>query len=1038
MANCWSIEVLDTVVMPAHWQEDGRVFVDMDEESELTEEIDQIRLIKGGLNLIDGTFSVKVPYTERNHLLFRGKVDVHIVDQEFTSYKVQVVANGVLQGYNYLSVESKNDASASYKITLTDQKENPLLLAEGKRLCDITFGDTSNIWGVGVFTLSKEGIEAQFANNSYTDGDPGYFWGFAWYGKLFYEGRFTAQDLRPWYSPLYLLREGFKSIGYKFDSAVLETPLFRKAWAYLSDNKYGGNSSESLDRYKFLVQNTSGNTLGVLTDGQGSARDFPLTEVYDNVDGFDITRNIYEFPAHMDMEIVIEYDIDVSNADRNSKVSMQFIYAETEISALLDPIVYTGSAGKGLKVLVDATFDLSVDEQDRYVGRVSGVATRFENYGASLDQVFIPRGWPVITGDDGVIINKLKIYNRPIRKRYGDNQFIHMGDPIDCDINLYDLLKGMQHLVGGYIDIDLNNNKVSLEIPYDADLFGATVEGYLNEEETQDLSHAIMSTSQALSVPKKTQARYKKVGFKKSTDAYIKSILEYDADNNPYDKAIDLGDEYKESTEKIRNPLFEPTLLNEVVEASQDYPVHLPMLLDSRNEPGEEASHSYDIGPRICLSTPMVTQLYTDSDGVWIGTVGLNWYNEVLNEFPFFFNSMVDKNFTITPTVDEKLVYGDEDDDLWSIVLSAHLTSEILSQIVKFQIYFNPSEMALFIRYNAIAIQYGYEYIFGFMKSLRYNHCTGRGSLTMSVPIERHVINSGVIVATDLRQNCEANQPTLLFSRTGSNDVFTLGGSSVSVVTNVVFKKQEANAITGYIKGEAWVSLTNTTSISTNQPIQNTPKYRVSMQVSYDDCDDQIRTILVDECAHFIGVTLQSVFELLGKKPRVRINLNESVLIGSVTSITCTVSVNGAATAYYSIHIGTLVGPYVDIDFDVADNFIIQTLVIDFDNGCQYTLPNPLAETIDSYEKNAGVVESATITCQQVSFGGGGRYIPVLSNVMLSKEPSATIIMYRNDNTDVFGEVWNSVGVGPVGDNPEFQALFIFDDGQVGVPWVSC
>ena len=1027
MSKCYTIEIVSVVDVPVNLLINDRVYLDTlpQLEGPIIEEFDQIELDEENNNIIDGVLSFEIPYSPINDVVCRAKTDAHITDQKFTNYEIICTCKGEILEYRYLTVESKSDKNQTYTVTLTARNNHPLLLANNLPISDITYN---------TFILNKANIEAQWDKWTYEDGDDGFFWGFAYYGKLFYGDRFEAIDMRPMYSPLHMLREGFLNLGWKFESPILESNKFRRTWMYLSDNKYGNNSQAALDRYKFLVKMTEDTVWDGTQYSNTAPRAVTLVEEFDNNNSFLFNSIYYVPPSIYDMEFTLEYEIDVSNVTNRNQ---QFHLDIKQFSP--NNFIFNTQEG-GVTSLIDniLTFDLSVDEDNVYKGSHTGRMTKNPlNFG-------ITGVWPTITGIDGMIIKKFRFYNRPIRQTYFENMAINMSQPLSTDIELGDVLKGVQHIVGGIFSIDWANNTITLDLPFDASPFSIddlgvptaeNINGYLKDGQSQEITQNIVQKTQELTVPDKETERYKVYGFKKTTDAYIKSISDYDKDTMPYDKKVDLGEEFTEETKELRNPLFEPTLLGELIPPAVSVPVHLPFLVDNFGE--DEPRHSYDIGPRIFQAIPATQQTYYDDEGNSKGVAKLRWYDEELTEYPIFYHSIVENNFVLATTTDY-FVYGDIAGDFWSLFLARQKLSTLLSQVIQFDTYFNVSDYDLLNRDLSTIVKYNGEYIVGFIQAQTQNRCTGFGTLTLRIPIESAVANDGSLVDIISTDPCLQNNPKIVFSQVPGTDTFTLGGNNNSVVSSVDFYKRDADANDEFTG--AFVSIPNATAISADVSPVPTVRYQIKMEVDYDDdCPTLTEMYTVNTCLNMTDPVIQDVFDVIKKKNAARINLNNSIFNGTISTITCQVKIDGMAPQAYVIDTVTLVGPYLVVDDQITPNFEISTLDITFTDGCSYSLQNTISKTVKNLEKNAGKIVSGELSYTDVDPIAGGRYIPDIGQIFLSKQPESVIIQYKNDNTTEYGETWDRIGTGPVGDNACFKAIFLFDNGDMdSTDWVVC
>ena len=369
--GCYSIEILNISGIPENLEKDGRVFLDTLPDEPIEEKIDQIRLDDDGNNNIDDLISIEIPYGGINDLICRPKVDVGIENQDYSPYEIIFIAKGVPLPYGYLTVEGKNDKDQRYTVSITTEKEHPLILANKLKVRDIPtdqlfpWAGPSNDW----FQLTKVNLEAQFTNARYQDNHAGHWWIFNWYGKTFEIDRFTAMDLRPMLSPLHVLRRGFEHLGYTFSSEVLATDDFREYWLHLTDATYGGNTEVNLERYKFLAQIPNSY---IYEGNEVELSDIVYTnnEDYKVGDLIYVGRYQYVVPAKVARQnFYIEYDIDVSNiVDRDGRITIQLLSFD-----LLDHLNDLNLTG-GTPDFVEEdsiTFDLSFDEDENYKGRYS-------------------------------------------------------------------------------------------------------------------------------------------------------------------------------------------------------------------------------------------------------------------------------------------------------------------------------------------------------------------------------------------------------------------------------------------------------------------------------------------------------------------------------------------------------------------------------------------------------------------------------------------------------------------------------------------
>lgn len=1022
------IQVASPIELPSHLLQDDKIYLDLPGDMDFEEVIAPLAVNSDGDILVDGVLSIELNYSEVNNLVLRPYIDAHISGQQFDPIDILCYVHGTLTQYTQLKVESKDDKLQLFSCALISSDSHPLTLADKLKLYKVgevswPFGNppaTDN--GLGVFILNKANLESQFANNEYLDGNDGFLWGFNWYGKTYHNNKFTAIDLRPLYSVLWMARRGFQQLGWTLQSDILESSIFRKAWMYLSDDTYGGNYDENLDKYKFLVENTSQQAASTQYASIYGRKRILMTEKFDNNNMWEADQYVLFAPAYLTQDLHFEFEFDVRNVIRTKTIKISIVYIDLEeIQAA--PVFSTTQA----HVLVDTTIDLSQDEEKVYRGDVVGVFDVNANPLGLMSYI-----WVVIDMPDETIINSIKFYNTPRRLRYYEGQYIKMDQPISREPSFGDMMRGIQHLISGVYDIDWVNQIIRLETPYGAKFDGVEVDGLFDELTPQDLTEIVIGKTHKSVAPILDISRTYKYGFKNSTDAYIRSLKKFEGEDQPFDRTIDLGEKYTEGVTTNRNPFFEPTLLNEQHLISGTFPVHLAQLVDNIPTQGSNyAQFSYDIGFRILMAMPAGQQMYKRDDGTDVGDVVIKWYDENLIEYPFFYNSIVGENFRmITAPTTPSLVYGVEPYDLWEAISAKDLLSKILNHNISFETYMNISQFVTADRHRQVIVSYGPEYFVGIIKELRHNYTTGFGVLDMTIPVEFDVIKFGEIVDPTPKDPCLSNKPKILYGRSGSVDTFTLGGVNASVVTLVEFYQDDADSF-GIFSGN-FVLLTNTTATSVEVTFPNV-RYMIKMEVTYDDCPGKSVVHIVNNCESFVNPVLESIFSAPNKLDGIRIDLNKSTFFYGTTSIVSTVRVDGDSPISYTISPTTLYGTYVYPNPNIAPNFILQTLVITFDNGCTYTLPEPINNfDLPIIRAEQGDVLAGNLTFKKV----GNRFIPLITDIILQNEPIASVILYRNEKTLAIGETWNMVGVGAVGDNAEFKAIFFFDDGsKASTPW---
>lgn len=1004
----------DTIEVPEVLKKDGRIILDLDVQS-VYESIEVNTTLKEGKNEIDAAYSVSLPYTPINNLILNILIDPHVVGQTFESILCQLTINGQIEKYNKLYVDDKDDATQRFNLVIHDKDSNPLNIASETKLSTLVLGVDYLI------TLDKETIDADRAQFRWNDDDLGFRYGFEWFGKSINFGYLTAADLRPRWSPMFLLKAGFRSFGWDFQSDILETDIWRDTWAYLSDATYGGNFGDRLDRYRFLVEAKDA-TFGALRLPNISGG-IAFTEVYDNnynweSDSSKPRYNRYYSAFNLEQDIILDYDIDTGDVtNRDQKIKIQISQYQNDTDSIY---------GLSKRIIAEREIDLSLDDANAFKGTVQGILI-------PSGSLYIPL--PVelnIWGPDEVKANLLQFYNEPRALSYIEGQILYVPETISPDLDLYTLLKGIQHCIAGHIDIDWNSQIVTLKVPFDVTVFTQEVTGHLIKYPKSNIQDALICVSRKMSIPDRKQARNVVYGFKKSTDAYIKSIEDYKKDAMPFDKTFSLGPAYEDKTKYDRNPLFEPTLLREVKSISSGYPVHLSVLQDNESRNGENEI-SLDIGARLCISTPQLTQNYLDPEGNVLGTAKIKWYDQELAAFPIYYNSLEGENFEFPFYGTARVaVYGSVSSDWWSLYIKQKAVLNNLSQSMQFKMFMHPHERYNLEIYRQVTLQYGYEFITGFLQQVKYNHNDGTGSIILSTPVDTSDVSNNVFndESNEAIPVCSDNKPELIYTP-GSTITMELGGVNAFPVQEVLFQyrlREDGNGAGYSFKFVPWIDLhdgtPSETSVSFTNPLE---EFNFLMTVKYAEvngvkCPDKTIWKIFDPCGNFPIPTIEDVFDLANKLGGRRINLNKSQFTGTITTLTATVKINQQAAESYNIDPVSLYGDFVyTLDDNVTPNFVLQTLEITFANGCTYSLPDPIpnVELLLINVTQDDTVLSGGLELVKSGFGSGTKYLPKLKEIILPEEPEEVRIIFKNDEFPD-GLTWNKA-MGPIGKNVSFR-----------------
>ena len=1001
----FSIQILDTTDIADRFKDsNGSVFLDMPIDVEIQTKDTNIELGSvSNKNKKSASRSFRVKYTPKNNRVLSGLIDAHIHAQSFKHIAIIAENGGHKMPYNYLKVTNSDDSNRLYTLQLTDKIDHPLVSLGRVNLHEMDWGE---------FTLKRSNVEAQFTRGVFQDSDSGYIFAFDWFGRTKTDV-FTATDLRPRYSPLAILRKACNQIGYKFESQLLETDKWRRAWLYLSDETYGGSTEENLDDSKFSARKSG----EVVSTVNSLATNFiSLDEVFDNSDTFDDASSVYIGKNGLTETLHLDYDL--VNLKEGGRLSLrEYVYESTQV---YDPI--TGNPTVVLPKLVSREIqgiDITTTEAK---GRLT--YTGFERRPSFLNNLVAVGVGVVSEGlGDSFFIRDLHFFNDPQRFTYSEGQVINMGEPIDKTLTGLDILSDIQHATCGQINIDEANKSINLMVPFDVEDSGVSLVGYLQRDPKTDLTGKIISHTKSQEAPKSSKARYHRYGFKRPTDAHIRR-LRLEPSENLFDKSIDLGSEYAEQTKQHRAKFIEPSRLIEINGYSNNVPIHMSALLD--NVQGEL---SFNIGVRIGLHSGQVTQRYLSDLGVDLGTPTIAWYDTDRAQYPIFYQTLTDENLTLVGVdTTEVLVYGDHANDFWNKYLKIKTLSSLMSQRLKVDFWLGRGAYSLLSLSNEVFFQYGYEYIHGFIVTATYNHTKLKGSMEIQVPLQTISGIDGLIESLPDDRKCHKNKASITHSQTGTHDVFTLTNDSEFAIENVVWSY--VDSVDLFQLGSTDQTFPTSSFSFASIPFVSS-RILVKAVISYQltdglKCPTKTAFLEYDPCDNFVEPSLSVSFNVIDKKKAVRVDLTGSIISGTIQSIAATASIDGGSASSYNIDINTLLGDFLR---PVENTMTLETMTVTFTNGCTFVLSAAITGDVSNLLKS----NAPQIINDDLRFisQGRNRFVPDLTEVLVSQEPAQTLVLYRNSETDGYGQPWTARGVGPVGGGVEFKVVFTFDNSDV-------
>jgi len=619
--NCVKIQVVSPVTgVPSWMYQDGKLYLDLPRDFSLeffksVSELSDLDQIKD-----EATIDVNLPYTEKNDLVFSFFRDHSEVQKSYSPISVLLYEGHLLHSLSEIEVVQSDDQSGEYQVSIQRGEDHWLRKAKSTYL---------NTLDLGTFVLNSANLQINWGNNEYLDGSQGVYFPLVDYGGWFKELTALPEDLRPWVHILYLLQQGFCSIGWKFRSPWLETRMGRKMIAYVLSDRYGYDLFEVRE---FQAEGTY--------DGFGKVV-FDI-EVFDSADSYNNTTGVYTGAGVFDFTV----QVDVTETNSNN----------------FD--IYPGIA------LIKEGVNGEKTNLAEYQWAVPASGSLTEKVELKAEDVTLLAGEKVYvsanTTTNGSITGKF--YNDAKRAFYSSGDEINIAREIHPEYTVLDFLKGVAHMGNGKFVTDWSEKTVWMYTPNDKEWFGEGVDGFYLDT-IEDLTGKIVANSEVVTLEKASLKRYVRLQFKGSKDKYIES-LDLPEEEPLYYKEIDRGTGYQEETEVNENPFFEPTANNLTDHFGTPAPLtsnpllDLPVLWDN-----DEGKISYDIGPRVLIAHGEWVQKTDEGDTRnWKFEGGIKQAVPYASQVP---GSKVDN--AGVADLNEVLVYGDNENDLYSLAWKSTL-----------------------------------------------------------------------------------------------------------------------------------------------------------------------------------------------------------------------------------------------------------------------------------------------------------------------------------------------------------------------------
>jgi hypothetical protein len=579
---------------------------------------------------------LSIPNTAKNYYYLKTLFDPNTEKSNNFYFDVRVTVGSETFNHDRLFAVEKNNATISIRIEILNEWKQML---KDTKLSEID---------LPLINFTKDDVEFRWANaKQYFDGDAGYWYPLVNYGSWrLPHRRVVVEDLRPFLHALFLLQKMFAHIGWCFRSPFYETSFGRSLDCYLLKSEYGNDEARRRLRHVDVIKKYEwfpGTEVihAAITDW--------TQELIDEGDNFDPVQGIYVNPFEGSLIIIVT----TSDSFGSDFVTQDDSTLEFSLSVNKQEFL----AGNNHTTI--HTEKISMPKQSTYRFEVEIDLLADEFCFLSIGETNQRTTWDIDFS--------IELQTKIVRTFHTKGDVIDMKKEVIEDLTCWDVFEGLQHIMYGIIDEDFVAKTVNLLTPFDATIFGEDITGYFNGTLVDLMSKQPSNTTRSI-MGEVSRLRYSLLAFAESTDELGKNKKRPDG-TDYFSKTVDHGAFYKNGiNDGDRNPLFEHTLLEWsslygfylVLAEPIPFLPYLPFMTDN-----DERKISYDIKPRI---------LYNAGFGT-IPNPGLSHYrfeDTFIDEVAFAFNGSGQLSNDVLKlngaAIEERLVYGEEEGDLWSMV----------------------------------------------------------------------------------------------------------------------------------------------------------------------------------------------------------------------------------------------------------------------------------------------------------------------------------------------------------------------------------
>lgn len=702
--SCAAIQVTDSITgFPSAWQEaSGAIFLDMpgDFDFSLTKNVEELSEVND-IN-IGGVLGFSIPKSPKNQFILRDWLDPNTFDFQATPVNVIAYSGGNVLSQNYLYVRYSRWLDQTIECALVNDASHWAIGASRMRLNEIEYDD---------FTFTENAVLQNMQNNeSYTEGDIGIYYQLAHYGNPYEPRIVNVEYMRPWHHVLGVLQKGFKQLGWRFECEWLESEVGRRIIAYLLDPEF---FKEDTQRKTFLA----------------NISEFQIQQIY--------TQDTIDQPRAE----ILNYDLELDDPGDSYDGGRYFGFGEFIVEASIT--LYSFYQVTHRVALEICIFDQFSSEDPQVVFRKelryipNDNSTQREIYVKTETAITIlPNQFIAVryfgtsngrsSWTDTIVGGNLKITPINVFPIVGD--MINPGKMLRKDFFI-DFIKGVIHMMRGKIHTQYDCKTVKFMPNYKvADYYGDELEGFYFDGVTIDVDPTQIQDSENVRPPDFSRPRYLLLGWKASNDPYVRQ-LEESLTYPLFSRLVDLGEEFKDEVQEYLNPYFEPTANDWYTRFSRvtnGVPMDLPVVLDHTPD-DEKVQISVNIGPRILITKGWQEVQYETQEGLLQSS---EWYygNSLVSlwrsEYPWGYQLPLGKVGGVLN--EEKLVYGEFDDDLYNKFWKRWAFETIKNFIVDLLVYIHPRDYHNWDFRHVYQLLVGGKRVFGSLLEVgQFNACLG-------------------------------------------------------------------------------------------------------------------------------------------------------------------------------------------------------------------------------------------------------------------------------------------------------------------------